>query len=147
MLARLARGCIAMAFTASVPADQSSHRLADAAKGGELSYMAPAMEREQTAYRSLPMVAGVALADPQPMLARLIRGCIAMAFTASVATDQPNNHLTHTAVYPWCGCGCMHIAVGCEHTAYSSLLRRLTCTFTRPIPDRSQLASCAVGSP
>ena len=59
MLARLIRGCIAMAFTASVTADQSSHRLADAAKGGELSYMALAMEREQTAYRSLLMVAGM----------------------------------------------------------------------------------------
>ena len=50
MLARLVRGCIALSFTARVPADQSSHRLADAFKGGELSYMALAREREQTAY-------------------------------------------------------------------------------------------------
>ena len=34
-----------------------SHRLADAVKGGQLKYMALAMEREQTAYRSLLMVA------------------------------------------------------------------------------------------
>ena len=40
MLARRVRGCIALAFTASVPADQSSHCLADPVKGGELSYMA-----------------------------------------------------------------------------------------------------------
>ena len=39
MLARLVRGCIALAFTASVPADQSSPCLADPVKGGELSYM------------------------------------------------------------------------------------------------------------
>ena len=60
------------------------HRLADAVKGGELSYMALAMEREPTAYSSLLMVAGAVLADPEPMLARLVRGCIALAFTACV---------------------------------------------------------------
>ena len=43
MLARLVQTCIAKAFTASVPADQSSHRLADAVKGGKLSYMALAL--------------------------------------------------------------------------------------------------------
>ena len=43
MLARLVHSCIALAFTACVPADQSSHRLADIIKGGELSYMALAM--------------------------------------------------------------------------------------------------------
>ena len=32
-LARLVRGCIALAFTASVPADQSSPRLAEPVKG------------------------------------------------------------------------------------------------------------------
>ena len=53
MLARMVRGCIVLAFTASVPADQSSHRLADTFKGGELSYMALAMEREQTTYSSV----------------------------------------------------------------------------------------------
>ena len=46
--------------------------------------MALAMERDQTAYSSLLMVAGAVLADPEPMLARLVRGCIAMAFTARV---------------------------------------------------------------
>ena len=45
--------------------------------------MALAMERDQTAYSSLLMVAGAVLADPEPMLARLVRGFIAMAFTAS----------------------------------------------------------------
>ena len=51
MLARLVRGCIALAFTASVPADQSSHRLADTVKGDEHSYMALALQREPTAIR------------------------------------------------------------------------------------------------
>ena len=58
MLARLVRGCIALAFTACVLADLSSHRLADAVKGGELSYMALALQREPTAYRSLLMRLG-----------------------------------------------------------------------------------------
>ena len=35
--------------------------------------MALAMEREQTAYRSLMMLTGTVLADPEPMLARLVR--------------------------------------------------------------------------
>ena len=55
MLARLVRGCIALAFTACVLAVACSHRLADTVKGGELSYMALAMQREPTAYRSLLM--------------------------------------------------------------------------------------------
>ena len=43
MPARLVRGCISMAFTATVPADQHSHRLAHNVKGGEHSYMALAI--------------------------------------------------------------------------------------------------------
>ena len=39
-------------------------RLADAVKGGQLSYMALALQRERTAYSSLLMVAGAVLADP-----------------------------------------------------------------------------------
>ena len=84
VLARLVRGCIALAFTACVLAVACSHRLVDAVKGGEVSSMALAMEREMAAYRSLLMVAGAVLADPEPMLARLVRGCIALAFTACV---------------------------------------------------------------
>ena len=80
MLARLVRGCIALAFTACVLAVACSHRLADTVKGGELSYMALALQREQTAYRSLLMVSGAVLADPEPMLSRMVRGCIALAF-------------------------------------------------------------------
>ena len=63
MLARLVRGCIALAVTARVRADACSHRLADAVKGGELSYMALAMERELTAYISLLIRPGAVLAD------------------------------------------------------------------------------------
>jgi hypothetical protein len=49
MLPRLVRGCIAPAFTACVLAVACSHSdcLADTIKSGELSYMTPAMQREQ----------------------------------------------------------------------------------------------------
>ena len=91
MLTRLVRGCIALAVTAC------SHRLiADAVKGGKLSYMALAMQREQTAYISVLMMAGAVLADPEPMLARLVRGCIALAFTACVAVAACSHRLAHT---------------------------------------------------
>ena len=53
MLSRLVRGCIALACTACVLAVACSRRLADAVKGGQLSYMTPAMQREQSTYRSL----------------------------------------------------------------------------------------------
>ena len=46
--------------------------------------MALAMERERRVYSSLVTMAGVVLADPQPMLTRLTRDCIALAFTAPV---------------------------------------------------------------
>ena len=89
MLARLVCGCIALAFTASVPAVAFSHCLAeDAIKGGKLSYMAVVLQREPTAYRSLLMVAGAVLADPKAMLSRLVCGCIALTFTASVLAEQ-----------------------------------------------------------
>ena len=85
MQARLVRGCIAMAFTARVGAVACSHLIADAVKGGELSYMAlMTMEREQSAYRSVLPLAGALPADPQPSPLRLLRGCIAMPFTAGV---------------------------------------------------------------
>ena len=44
--------------------------------------MALAMEREPTAYRSILMVAWMVLADHKPVLARLVRGCIALAMLA-----------------------------------------------------------------
>ena len=61
-------------------------------KGGELSYMTLEMEREPTAYRSLLPRARAVLAGPERMLARLVRGYIALAFTAcvlAVAWMQP----------------------------------------------------------
>ena len=73
MLARLVRGCIALAFTAGVRPVATSHRVADPVKGGdELSYMTLALQREPTAYRSLMMRLGAVLGDPEPMLARLV---------------------------------------------------------------------------
>ena len=79
MLSRLVRGCIALAFTACVLVVACSHRLADPVKGVKLSYMTLALQREPTAYRSLLTRAGAVLADPEPVLARLIRGGLAVA--------------------------------------------------------------------
>ena len=84
MLSRLVQGCIDLAFTACVLAVACSHRLADPVKGGELSYMTLALQSEPTAYRSLLMRLRAVMADPEPMLARLVRGCIALAFTACI---------------------------------------------------------------
>ena len=58
--------------------------LADTIEGDELRYMALAMEREQIPYRSLLTLAGAVEANLEPMLSRLVRGCIALAFTACV---------------------------------------------------------------
>ena len=44
--------------------------------------MALVMEREPPGCGSFMLLAGTVLADPEPMLARLVCGCIAMAFTA-----------------------------------------------------------------
>ena len=55
--------------------------------------MALALQREPTAYRSLLMRLGAVLADPEPMLARLVRGCIALAFTANMSADQSSHRL------------------------------------------------------
>ena len=64
-----------------------------AIKSGKLSYMALAIEREQSRCRSLLMVAGAVLVDPEPMLSRLVRGCIALAFTACVLAVACMHHL------------------------------------------------------
>ena len=42
------------------------------------------------------MLSGAVLADPEPMLARLVRGCIAMAFAASVAAVACIHRLADT---------------------------------------------------
>ena len=70
MLSRLVRGCIALAFTACVPdvaCMLAIGYLADTrVKGGELSYTALAMEREQIAYSSLLLLAGAVPTAPEP---------------------------------------------------------------------------------
>ena len=54
-----------------------------ASRGGELTYMTLAMQREPIACTSMLMLLGAVPADSAgPMLARLVRGCIALAFTA-----------------------------------------------------------------
>ena len=58
--------------------------------------MALALQREPTAYCSQLMVAGTVLADPEPMPARLIRGCIALTFTASVLAVACSHRLADT---------------------------------------------------
>ena len=74
----------------------SSHRRADTVKGSKLSYTTVAMKCEPTAYRSLLMRLGAVLADPEPMLARLVRGCIALAFTACVLAVACSHRLADT---------------------------------------------------
>ena len=97
MQPRTRRASIALALTACVPADQSSHcQHVNEVKGGKLSYMALALEREPKTYRSLLMVARAILADPKPILPRLVRGCIALAFTACVPADQ-SSHCQHAS--------------------------------------------------
>ena len=55
--------------------------------------MTLALQREPTTYRSLLMRLGAVLADPEPMLARLVRGCIALAFTAGVRAVATSHRL------------------------------------------------------
>ena len=97
MLSRLVRSCMALAFTGCVLAVPCSHRLADTVKGGELSYMPLALQMDPTAYSSLLVVARVVLANPEPMLSRLVRGCIALPFTACVLA-VPTSHRLAVAV-------------------------------------------------
>ena len=61
-----------------------SHRRADTVKGSNLSYTTVAMKCEPIVYSSLLTLAGVVLVDSEPILARLVFGCIALAFTAGV---------------------------------------------------------------
>ena len=83
-------------ITGSVPPDLSNHRVVDSVKGSKLSYMALALQREPTVYRSLLMRLGAVVADPEPMPSRLVRGCIAMAYTACVPTGQSSHRLADT---------------------------------------------------
>ena len=55
-----------------------------------------ALQREPTAHRSLLMRLGAVLADPEPMLARLVRSCIALAFTACVLAVACSHRLADT---------------------------------------------------
>ena len=137
MLPRLVRGCIALAFTAGVRAVATSHRLADPVKGGELSYMALALEREPTAYRSLMTRAGVVLCDPEPMLSRLVRGCIALAFTAGVRAVATSHRLADPV--KGSELSYMTLALQREPTAYRSLMMRLGAVLGDPEPMLSRL--------
>ena len=51
------------------------------------------MERRQTAYRSLLPLEGAVLADPEPIPLRLVRGCIAVPFTADVRAVASRDRL------------------------------------------------------
>ena len=70
----------------------------DTVKGGELSFMALAMKREQSTYVSLRILAGVVPPDPESISTRLVRGCnhIALAFTACVLAVARSHRLADT---------------------------------------------------
>ena len=72
MLSRLVRGCITLAFIACVHAVACSHRFANTIKGGQQNYMTPAMQREQSKYRSLLTRVRAVLANPETMLSVLV---------------------------------------------------------------------------
>ena len=63
--------------------------------------MTLAMEREQTAYRSHLHLAGAVLADPEPSSLRLVRGCIAVPFTADVRAVASRDRLADD-MYMYC---------------------------------------------
>ena len=46
------------------------------------------MEREQTAYSSLLTLIGAILADPEPMPARLVCGCITLTSTSKALLPE-----------------------------------------------------------
>ena len=98
------------------------HRLVDTVKGGELSYTAQAMEREQSAFSSLLTLVRAVLADPEPMPARLVRGCIALAFTACVLAVACPHRLVADTVKGG-ELSYMPLALQRERTAYSSLVK------------------------
>ena len=55
------------------------------------------MKREGIVYSSLLQLAGALLAGPEPMPSRLVRGCIAMAFTACVLAVACSHCLADTS--------------------------------------------------
>ena len=81
-----------------------------------------AMEREQTAYRSVLMVAGVVLADAEPMLTRLVRGGIALAVTASVPADPSSRRLADPVEGGELELSCMILAMNMPQWLRSKLL-------------------------
>ena len=96
MPSRLVPGCIAMPFTSRVHAVASSPRRAHPVKSCKLSSTTLAIEREHIVYSSLLPLAGALLGGREPMLSRLVRGCIAMPFTACVyAVASSPRRLAH----------------------------------------------------
>ena len=99
--------------------------------------MTPAMQREQRTYRSLLARVGFVMADPEPMIPRLVRGCIALAFTACVlavacshclADTVKGGELSYTTP-----------AMKREATACRSLLTRITAVPADPEPILSRV--------
>ena len=78
------------------------------------------MEHKQTAYRLLLPLAGAVLADPEPTPLRLVRGCIAVPFTADVRAVASRDRLAD-AVNGGELCY-MTLAMEREQTAYRLLL-------------------------
>ena len=109
-----------------------SHRRADTVKGSKLSYTTVAMKCEAIVYSSLLTLAGVVLADPEPMLARLVRGCIALAFTAGVRAVATSHRLADPV--KGSELSYMTLALQREPTAYRSLLTRARAVLANPEP-------------
>ena len=90
------------------------------------------MQREQRTYRSLLARVGAVMADPEPMLPRLVRGCIAPAFTACVLVVATSHRLAD----PVKGVKLSYMtpAMQREPTAYRSLLTRARAVLANPEP-------------
>ena len=89
MLAGLVRGCIAI--WPSLLARPLINPATAFRQGRRAQlHVVLALICEQTVYSSLLMRSGPLLADPKPMLSRLIRGCIAIAFTSTAPANQMN---------------------------------------------------------
>ena len=87
MLARLERGCIAMAFTARVAADACMHRLADAVEGGEKVETADEEEGDEDSEAPLPVARVVAAVTKHQRYAGARPGCLDSVWFGIKYTD------------------------------------------------------------
>ena len=84
------------------------------------------------------MVSGAVQADPKPMLSRMVRGYIALAFTACVLAVIACSHRLADAV-KGVKLSYMTPAMQREPTAYTSLMMRLGAVLADPEPMPARL--------